>query len=199
MLYNSGNYNLSEFVDGHRIERLQKAGYEVELQSIPEQFTPKNRLILASPPAKQMSSDITIGQSTNLPRLVSIPIDDSSESRRVIRSMAGRTAADQRKRPLPPSFCVSLAMTTADGVTTAKLTSAAKDLFCNHNDLVIKVEYADTGPFLHAYSGKYFRTFRVSYGNKDESLIIQKQIAKKLHENLCMGILSAFPGTNLRC
>lgn len=196
----ASSYDLSEFVDRRRMERLSKARYDVEQQSIPEQFTPKNRLILASPPTvprNPLPSPVTTSNRhsfhpSSFPQMFSIPIDDSAESRTIIRSMAGR-------RQLPaPSLCVSLAMPAQDSVTTLKLSARASELFRDEDRLnSTTVENADTEPFWHASSGKYFRTFRITYRN-GESLAIKKDDAKGLHESLCKEIPVAFPGTKVR-
>jgi Methyltransferase domain len=194
-LYDKNNsYDLSEFVDRCRMERLIQAGYQVEQHSIPEQFTPKNQLILAKPSPSITHNTIPQSPPTStLPPLFSIPIDDSLESRTIIRSLSGRTAAQRRKLPPPPSFCVSLAMPQKDSVTTALWTVQAEALF--GKDLTITVDYADAEAFWHASSAQYFRTFRVTYGHGDSS--IEKHRAKELHERLRREI-PVVPGSQVR-
>ncbi|KAL3933234.1 MAG: hypothetical protein SGARI_003751, partial [Bacillariaceae sp.] len=44
------NCTLSEFIDNNRIQRLKDAGFNVQEKLIPSVITPKNRIILATPP-----------------------------------------------------------------------------------------------------------------------------------------------------
>lgn len=196
-MYNNGGYDLSELVDLRRKDRLQKADYNVGFQSIPKSVTPKNLLILASPSIERRPLPRRHLHSSSVPPLFSIPIDGSAQSRTIIRTIAGRSAANQRKKEPPISFCVSLSMTSRDSVTTSSLAGRAKEAFYD-TDLTVKVEYADDEPFWHAPSARYFRTFRITYFHR-ESLAPERQTTKKLHDMLCREILLDSPGTEVRC
>ena len=52
--------NLTDFLDNIRIRRLQSAGFNVREERIAKQYTPKNRLIIATPPSR--SGDSVPGQ-----------------------------------------------------------------------------------------------------------------------------------------
>ena len=43
------SYSLADLIDHYRIQRLHDAGFEVQEATIPPEFTPKNRIILARP------------------------------------------------------------------------------------------------------------------------------------------------------
>ena len=202
---------LARFVDTKRIQRLAgKAGFQVERRQIPNEFTPQNTVLLASPSTNNkrvvadtdqqpsMRSRIS-SKSRRFPSLFTIPINDNEQSRRVVRSMAGRKEAIQRKRPPPPRLCVSLSMppdkaqhvsppqlsnlitqlllllmpsTTTTTTTTTMEQDAgnAPTEISTHTTMSATVEYADTEAYWHPQSGRYFRTFQIEYHDDNSSL-----------------------------
>jgi hypothetical protein len=143
------NMTIAEYIDTIRIERLKQAGYTVEEKRIPTVITPKNRIILATPSSSisvtciQISPDgsNSMQSTTGAPPRASmetapllsqlavtasqkkfvIPVADTEEAKSVIRSMAGRLAADLRRRKHPPSLGVSLWLPNLDMLTLRQL------------------------------------------------------------------------------
>jgi len=126
------SYTLADFMDAHRKQRLIDAGYAVREVMIPEEFTPKNRILLAVPPMPLPSDDTTqdenlvasttttmqstiaakikqLQRNWGIPR-VDIPVADTPAARAVVRSISGRKAANRRKEEAnpPPSICLSV-------------------------------------------------------------------------------------------
>lgn len=111
------NTTLSDFIDTMRIQRLEEAGYRVEQARIPVEFSPKNHIILATPPTTPVPDDIRY-QIRNHPQFgpaitlfnirFDIPVADTTEARDVIRLVSGRAAANRRRRR--PAPCLSLSL-----------------------------------------------------------------------------------------
>jgi hypothetical protein len=198
--------SLPDFIDNHRIQRLVDAGFDVQEARIPVEFTPKNRILLATPPSsvKQIPSSsqtaATITTTTRLPtkplnfqskspwRLprFSIPVADTANAKKTVRSLAGRAASNQRKQPPPVPLCLSLFLPSdEDGLSLEQLQGLLPA------ETSARVEHVDTQAFLHK-SGRYARTFRVLYPGTT------KQSAKALHIDLCQQIPKAFPGASVR-
>jgi hypothetical protein len=127
----------SNFIDNLRMERLKNAGFTTQEARIPSAFTPKNRLILATPPnalSQTMASPPSPSETTTTvqeeskteaaraihadwqTKLFSIPVSDDPVARATIKSLAGRAAANQRKEPPPRSLSLSLYIPTKDYV-----------------------------------------------------------------------------------
>ena len=111
------SYTLADFTDSIRKQRLVDAGYEVLEIWIPEEFTPKNRILLAVPPpcALENSAALAAVPKENFKKpwgmpYFPIPLEDVPEARASVRSVAGRTSADARKIAAfpPPAICISV-------------------------------------------------------------------------------------------
>ena len=181
------NVSLSEFVDGRRIERLQLSGYNVVKQEIPQAITPMNTVITATPPAIRLCPVRSLRLSP--PPLFSIPISDDALSMAKVKSLSGRTSAEQRKRPPAPALSVSLFLPCDDSSLTPDMLGAL--LQCDGIEKT-RVEYADSSIFLHP-SGRFARTFRIVYASATN-----KEHAKEMHSKLCEKIPSFFPGALVR-
>jgi hypothetical protein len=138
------NMTLAEFIDTDRIERLKQAGYTVEEKRIPSVITPKNHIILATPSPTTCTpcnggSDAVKSSSSATPLLANlaftasqkkyvIPVADTDEARAAVRSMAGRHAANLRRRKHPPSLGVSLWLPTLDALTLEQLNDLSNEV-----------------------------------------------------------------------
>jgi hypothetical protein len=187
---------LAGFIDAKRIRRLQGAGFSVDQGEIPEVFTPKNRLILASPPDVPVKIILPLGP-IKLPNSAwfSVPIGDTAASIATVKSISGREKAKNRKLPLPPCMCVSLFSPQEDVPTLQQLTLLTNSLFFD-TSLDVKVEYTDQEVFRHV-SGRLARTFRIEY-NISKPSILDKEIAKRIHTELRETIPIVFPGCTVR-
>ena len=110
------SYTLADFTDSIRKQRLVDAGYKVLEMWIPEEFTPKNRILLAVPPPCALENSAALAV---LPKAFKkpwgmpyfpIPLEDVPEARASVRSVAGRASADERKIAFfpPPAICISV-------------------------------------------------------------------------------------------
>lgn len=195
---------LSEIVDKSRIERLRKAGFQVEEALIPKVFTPKNRIILALPAierklnpsfhdqrtestARKLSVTMTGKPTWGMPKFV-IPLADTPISRTFVRSLAGRIAADHRKRSPPPSLCISMFL------PPDRLDLSSEDLQDADLGLPRQAQFETVckEPFLHPKYGRYARTFRVHYND------CTKAEAKGYHASLREKLPSVFIGAEVR-
>jgi hypothetical protein len=209
------SYNLAEYIDSHRIQQLVGAGFEVMEERIPESITPKNRILLATPPTTHTNNNAVIVTSTTeesqrhtpqpettttttitnssqsspwrMPSF-SIPVADTPEAKAILRSLAGRAAANQRKEPPAPFLCLSLFISIDDkDLTVEALTPVAHKVY--HKS---RVDAVDQTAFWHAKSGRHAKTFRVYYGG------LNKARAKELHIALCHTIPKELPGVTVR-
>jgi hypothetical protein len=110
------SYSLADFTDLIRKQRLIDAGYDVREIWIPEEFTPKNRILLAVPPPCMLEKSAALA---TLPKAFKkpwgmpyfpIPLEDAPEARASVRSVAGRASSDKRKIDAipPPAICVNV-------------------------------------------------------------------------------------------
>ena len=101
--------SLTDFIDAQRVQRLRQAGFHVAEHSIPPVFTPKNRILLATPPSSQTTENnspssavLTLSPNKSSWQMeyntIHIPVADTPEARAIVRSMAGRQAAQERQR-----------------------------------------------------------------------------------------------------
>jgi hypothetical protein len=204
--------DLPNFIDVSHVERLHTAGFAVERGEIPKAYTPKNTLLLASPPYEKLSSHHKDKISNHPRRLApvpkfSIPLDGDIVSLAVVKSLAGRVAAERRKRPPPPSRCVSVFMPDEMSITPESLlASILRLLRVKESDdpfsmvvgeppsPTIHVEYADEEAYLHpAASGMYARTFRIIYKT------CTKAQATSIHGEVCSQVMpEAFMACKVR-
>lgn len=199
---------LAEYIDSNRIQRLRDAGYTVKEERIPQVITPKNRIILATPPVKIEAQEaaplLTDAAYATAIRKFTIPVGDSSEARSEVESLAGRVAANLRRRKLPPRLSVSVIMPHPKAVTIPDVTklseAVAMDyrLYCDEEptdgvSVTTSVEHVGK---LHARSdGRYCRTFRITYQIEDETgtlAQVTKKQAIKMTVAICHKIESCF-------
>ena len=114
------SYTLADFMDSIRKQRLVEAGYAVEEIWIPEEFTPKNRILLAVPPAVPSDGPHPSPFSGAKKKpfgipYFAIPLEDAPPARAALRSVAGRASANRRKDAAnpPPAICVSVWLPTS--------------------------------------------------------------------------------------
>mmetsp|Transcript_23669 Transcript_23669/g.58021 ORF Transcript_23669/g.58021 Transcript_23669/m.58021 type:complete len:450 (+) Transcript_23669:211-1560(+) len=60
------SWTLADWIDKHRIDRLEEANFDVVEGTIPKVFTPKNRIILATPPPVLENLTTAVWEETNL-------------------------------------------------------------------------------------------------------------------------------------
>ncbi|CAJ1951214.1 unnamed protein product [Cylindrotheca closterium] len=70
------SWTLADWIDKHRIDRLEEAKFEVVEGTIPKVFTPKNRIILATPPPVPDNLITTVWKETK-----KVPVNSSEESK----------------------------------------------------------------------------------------------------------------------
>lgn len=199
-----GMYTLPEVVDNHRMQQLSSAGYQVVEAEIPPVVTPKNRIILATPPASSMmtktantipvpsSRRLAVTRKENLSWAMpsfKIPMANTAQARATVRSLAGRDASLARGQDPPIAMCVSLFLPphhlqlSADELSLALPDSLAKDT----------VAAVCPEPFWHAQAQRHVRTFQVTYPQG-----VTKAQAKQYHKALRGAIPDRIVGTQVR-
>ncbi|VEU33608.1 unnamed protein product [Pseudo-nitzschia multistriata] len=139
---------LTDVIDGFRIERLVNAGFDVQVESIPSVITPKNRIIVASPPpdsscqsgsaggdqgqaafrdANECTEKKTAPNNIRNKRAFSIPLGDTPEARAVVASQSGRLAANLRDRRPAPNLSLSIYLPSPDECPTEENLQALAD------------------------------------------------------------------------
>ena len=136
--------SLTDYVDRCRIQKLIDAGYDVEEERIPSVITPKNRIIVATPPLpKDIVEEVvdpTISEgNTTTPttsdtskaakddrylkpkKVFKIPLADTPSAKNVVAAQSGRLAADLRQRKSPPNLSLSLFFSDPESITPQKL------------------------------------------------------------------------------
>jgi hypothetical protein len=130
------NCTLAEFIDSNRVKRLKDAGFDVQEQLIPSVITPKNRIILATPPGSQNSADphpdaaplLTSTTFTCTKNKYTVPIGDTPEARAAISALSGRRASTLRRRPPPPSLSISIYVPRPESVTMDNIKELAEQV-----------------------------------------------------------------------
>eukprot|EP00536_Pseudo-nitzschia_multiseries_P008792 jgi/Psemu1/288028/fgenesh1_pg.230_\ len=107
------SYTLADFMDAYRTQRLIDAGYRVDEVMIPEEFTPKNRILLATPPHRKMEGrpepPPARARRSRVLRF-DIPIADTPSARATIRSIAGKEAGNRRLIEAHPPPTIGLSV-----------------------------------------------------------------------------------------
>lgn len=215
LLLNASSTTLSDFIDNNRIQRLSKSGFEVCQKTIPAAFTPKNRIILATPPVEVIRESKSNAEYVDPQKTLSspsykfsIPVADTVDAKSIVKALSGRNAADRRRRLPPPNLCVSLFLPSDDFFSREQLNVLSDSVCRDHGEsggygkgsqITTHVEYVGEA-FSHP-NGSDARTFRVYYQIKDETGTVPqvtKAEAKKLHTELCRRIPLVFEGVYLR-
>ena len=204
--------DLAEQLDQVRINVLKRAGFDVQLKHLPEIFTGKTRLILGVPdPQAQSSSNILLSshrmpplespdtKPTSLNNMLAIPCEDSAAAREVVRSLAGKIVADERKETLhrrkgvaTATLDLSLWLPQSDYYWPNALAALAKELRLHL--AVNPVGDVYTNP----KTGRVSRTFRLSYYENAEKASLSLEEAKKAHQQLCSLIPERLEGVECR-
>eukprot|EP00980_Cylindrotheca_fusiformis_P015923 scaffold4661_cov108-Cylindrotheca_fusiformis.AAC.6 len=193
-------YTLADFVDSLRIQRLRDANFDVIEGSIPKEFTPKNRIILGTPPHKDHHPTVqtpvdndTIAQLARGVPEFTIPVGDTPEAKASVRSIAGRDAANLRKGH-SRSLCLSLFQPPGpEPLTPDQIAVVANTL---REDVAAWSSFVDKEGFLYK-DGRICRTYRLIYRTKGED-VMTKEHAKEVHIELCHRIPVVFPGAEVR-
>ncbi len=109
---------LADFQDSIRIQRLVNAGYDVREVWIPQEFTLKNRIILAIPPTTATEAADEVSNTLKTPKRSNkwgipyfpIPLEDAPKARAVIRSISGRGPAVERYNSAHPPPAISISV-----------------------------------------------------------------------------------------
>jgi hypothetical protein len=193
---------LTDFLDFHRKQRLEQAGYQVVEATIPPVITPKNRMFLATLPPLPPSSSTVHGSVhslslfrpknswTNMPSF-SIPVADTMKSRAIIRSLAGRAASIQRRQDPPVSLCISLYLPPHNLELSADELKQA--LPSTLHDTTTHIEAVCIEPFWHPKAQRHARTFQVKY-----PVGVTKAQAKHYHQELRERIPHVMDGAQVR-
>jgi hypothetical protein len=178
-----GNYTLADFMDQFRIQQLETAGFEIRQATIPHQFTPKNRIILAKPrdaiaklgtehvgPQSMRSKDQL--RSNEVPTTIPdwakpkfmIPLADTPHDRAVVRGLAGREAAQRRYQDDPKHHTAARSVHLSLFLPPHNIQLSAQDL---QPALAVvegcQVEALCPQPYLHPTAGRYVRTFKITF------------------------------------
>jgi hypothetical protein len=196
---------LADFIDRYRIKRLQSAGFIVQEAHIPDVFTPKNRIIMGTPPSTTNSINTPPRDPSILPEEPAvmslttkgnpqwglpkfcIPVADTPIDRATVRDMAGRDASTQRQQKPPVSLCVSLLLPRDNIQLSAQELTVALPL------PETKVEVVCDEPFWHDKSQRHARTFKVIYPQGEP-----KKRCKEYHQIFREAIPKAIPGAQVR-
>jgi hypothetical protein len=215
--------DLAERLDEARCTALRNAGFDVNVEILPEQFTAKNRLIMASPPthpkappflppplAITSTSQSRIGRmpplhhaKTKFLAKMTIPCEASQESLAVVAALSGKAAADRRIDALhrknhkeAPEYDVSI-WVPQEGVSEAALSALGCTI-----DSEIRCSAVQFGATFQHSSGRRAKTFRVRYTSaaegESETAGVSKERAKRVHNELYSRIASSFPGAECR-
>lgn len=217
--FGEGFLSLTDYIDSQRIQRLKEAGFDVSEQEIPEVFTPKNRIILATPPAERLVDSPT---SIRIPKwkknhaTIHIPVADHPEARATVRALAGRLAAKERDKPPPTTLVVPLSFgtnptnTTIPAITAQEIQAEVVDpLFGRfHGDGVVDqsksddattsciptVQAGQPAPVLMERSGESIQNFCIVYDSEYWS----NRNPASFHVEVCQQIPKAFEGISVR-
>ena len=131
---NPPSTSLTDYIDRCRMQKLIDAGFDVREETIPYVITPKNRIIVATPPPpedilpgvedEKTADSPLVDSSTRYERpknVLTIPLADTSSARAIVVSQSGRLAADLRQRRPPPNLALSLYFSDPDAMTSEKL------------------------------------------------------------------------------
>lgn len=185
--------NLADLIDNYRIQRLEEAGMKVQEAYIPDMITPKNRILLATPyteGAFTLSTCNRLDPSLKLSK-ISIPLGNTCEAKAVIKSLAGRRAANQRKEKPPPTLGLCLFLPVGKDISEEQVLQAVQMTTEQQGNVTVKT--INQEPHFDKSSGRFTRTFRLTYND-----VSTKQQAKQLFVSLCYKIPEVFPGASPR-
>mmetsp|Transcript_37838 Transcript_37838/g.92105 ORF Transcript_37838/g.92105 Transcript_37838/m.92105 type:complete len:466 (+) Transcript_37838:341-1738(+) len=143
----NANTTLTDFIDNIRIQRLRDAGFDVQEARIPEEFSPKNRIILATPPKIPIPQQIRSQSKYHMEmkpavtlynKPFDIPVADTEEARDYIRSVSGRAAANQRRRRPPPSLTLALQFPERDFLSLEQIHAFADKIVSQYGPMVVR-------------------------------------------------------------
>lgn len=211
-------YSLANIIDQHRINRLQGAGFHVFEATIPSVFTPKNKIIFATPSGTTamvegshpkvhvqpsplpLTYDSSCSNSNNNNKTKSnlawatpkfcISLADTPSARAQVRKMAGRIAAIERKQDPPRSLHVSLLLPPHNTNLSAQDLQAALIPIAGTG---AQIEAVCSEPFWHPTEQRFARTFKVTYRQGDT-----KKECKEMHQQFRETIPIMFPGAQVR-
>lgn len=194
-------YTLADFIDGNRIQTLREAEFDVVEGSIPKVFTPKNRIILATPPHKEnhptpqqtpVDNDTISQHARGIPEFA-IPVGDTVEAKTSVRSLAGRAAANLR-RGHSRSLCLSFFQPPGPAaLTPEQVALVANEL---REDITAWSGFVDKEGVFYK-DGRLCRTYRLIYRSQGEE-VLSKQEAKEVHIELCHKIPEVYPDIEVR-
>jgi hypothetical protein len=205
----SGDLSLARALDGARQAALRRAGHDVHVQQLPDKFTAKNTLILASPVAAAAPGGHrpphAPAASTGLPRLT-IPCADTADARAAVAALAGRAAADRRIRDRAHAllaFDISLWLGEGGPATSPRLVAdtlhadaVSQLVTALDGGIVATVELLDE--YQDASVPRLSRTFRVRYAARDDGEVLARDRAVAAHRALYTALPTAFPGATCR-
>jgi hypothetical protein len=193
--------NLADFLDGHRIQELETAGFDIKEDFLPEEITPKNRLILAYPkgaPIDTTNPDTIVPVIANMLKpyqmpKIAIPVADTPKAKAILRSLAGKAAALERKKSPSVKISMSLHLPPERELKREQLQAWLDDDSAARQYGDIRVEYVDDKPFVDPETGRRTRTFKLTYPRG-----MSKQDAKQVHIGFCHQMPTVFPGVEAR-
>ena len=208
--------DLADRSDAARIVALKNSGMRVEETSIPDLFTEKNLLIMATPktidqesrmirsgqmpPINAIQDEATSAMINSRARFMKgfcVPCKDDEAHRQLISDIAGRLAATKRKQVMHnrnheenPRLDVSMWLPTdGSNIIEHSLSDLIKS---KHPDIICSVsKLGDV--YIDPKTTRRSQTFRIQYGVED-GIIISFDYANKVHQALYQDIPVVFPG-----
>lgn len=188
----AGERSAADFLDSARVAALRAAGFAVSEETIPEELTAKNRLLLARPPAaggadgaespsagaaggapawrgapgERRPASPRLARPAEPPRL-RVPLADDPASLAACAALSGRERADARKAAPPPALDLSVwlpppAECGAQPLSAPALERLAERVCAAHGGVGVRVRALPLDIFLRS-DGRRAQTFRIEY------------------------------------
>jgi Methyltransferase domain len=197
--------NITDYIDSQRIQQLRAAGFTVWERTIPKLFTPKNRIILATPPPQPVVPPCIPKWKLdkNHPPLC-IPVANTPNAKAVVRSLAGRAAAQERDKLPPIAIIVPLSYGSKNpdvtAVTAEQLQSQVVTPHCQAlEDPTVPLPPPPLVEALHAQpvtiqkTGLVIQNFQIVYdSNWNNPFALHIQICHKI-DTLWKGVVTVRP------
>ena len=208
------NAKLGSVVDSLRMTALSRAGFRVEEEFLPYEFTAQNRLILGfasstKSPYRSALGTQRLGRAITK-NLFTLPTSDDEASIALCAEAAGRKAAAKRKAKPSPFRDVSCWLHEANNSSTADppLTAIGLEKFANlrlrnlNSSIIARVTVQDS--YNRSIDGRRAETYRIVYEmpiTDDGALAPADTDRAKLnwlHGTVISDIETRFPGTKIR-
>lgn len=216
--------DLANLLDSARIAALKNSGMDVQEASIPNLFTDKNRLIMATsgsnnvasaptaarrmksgqmPPLNAFKDDISSTMINSKARFMKgfyVPCKDDNESRSFVSEISGRLAAERRKVVMHNRNHQEMPQLDIslwlpnDG---SDITEEEMSQLITSKNTEVNCSVARLGEvYTDPKTGRRAQTFRIQYGS--DKRVMSFEEANQAHKLLYTSIPLAFPGAECR-